>query len=87
MAGKASGSPNEPKRFLGRMREALGWATGDRRTEAAGQLQQLPDDPADPSPATAALDKAELHVRDDHGDLAPSAQPADHDPTSPPVSG
>jgi hypothetical protein len=73
---------------VGRVREALGWATADRREEARGKLEQLDDDPA-PSRQDGAdvLDEAELDVRSDHGDLAPSAEPEDHEPQVPPEGG
>ena len=62
----------------GKMREKLGWATGDRREEAKGQLQQLPDSPdegTDDASVARAVDEAELQVRSEHGDLAPEAEP------------
>jgi hypothetical protein len=84
-----------------RIRTALGWATADRREEARGKLQEL--DAADPSaddrrdldesaPTTtgqdeALLDEAELHVRGDHGDLAPQAEPDDRPLQQPPTPG
>ncbi|HEY4377400.1 MAG TPA: hypothetical protein VGM93_09585 [Acidimicrobiales bacterium] len=82
------------KSILGRVREALGWATADRREEAAGQLEQL--DAADPAPKPSTvdpeqvLDEAELDVRGDHGDLAPGVEQATHGgagPAKPPRSG
>lgn len=76
-------------RWSARVRTALGWATGDRREEAKGKLEQLEDDdtPESQTSASAALDQAELDVRSDHGDLAPSAQPADHPMPMPPEDG
>ena len=70
-----------PKSILGRIKEALGWATADRRAEAAGKLDQLAaeDGPTAAAPDVAServLDEAELHVRADHADLAPGAEPA-----------
>ena len=75
--------PGPIKRALGKAEEALGWATADRRVEAKGKLDQLeePDPDADDDEAEAVLDEADLHVRADHGDLAPEAEPsADEQP-------
>lgn len=70
--------PSTTRRLIGRVRQALGWATADRRAEAQGRMEQLGERQPDGADAGAtALDAAELHVRNDHGDLAPSAQPAD----------
>lgn len=76
-----------------RIRSALGWATADRREEARGKLQELDD--ADPTTsegssdaqAEAVLDEAELHVRGDHGDLAPQAEPDERPLAQPPTAG
>lgn len=75
--------------WFGRVRAALGWATADRREEAKGKLEQLDGTRSAQSSASAsaALDQAELDVRSDHGDLAPSAQPVDHPTPVPPESG
>ncbi len=75
---------NEPstiKQAAGKVEEALGWATADRRAEAKGKLAQLEEsDPdADEDEAEAVLDEADLHVRADHGDLAPEAEPSDEE--------
>lgn len=64
--------------LLGKMREKLGWVTDDRREEAKGQLQQLPDSPdegTDDASIERAVDEAELQVRSDYGGLAPEAAP------------
>jgi uncharacterized protein YjbJ (UPF0337 family) len=71
----------EPSTFqqaVGKVEEKLGWATADRRVEAKGKLAQLeePDPEADPAAEDAVLDEADLHVRSDHGDLAPQAEPS-----------
>jgi len=75
--------------LIGRVRAALGWATADRREEAKGKLQELDDNPSDSpkAPQGEVLDEAELHVRSDHGDLAPSAEPGDRAPKTPPTAG
>jgi hypothetical protein len=77
-----------------RIRTALGWATADRREEARGKLQELDaDDPSGGASASdarrddAILDEAELHVRGDHGDLAPQAEPDERPLSQPPTSG
>lgn len=69
--------PGPIKQAAGKVEEALGWATADRRAEAKGKLAQLeePDPDADPAEEEAVLDEADLHVRSDHGDLAPDAEP------------
>lgn len=70
--------PSTIKQAAGKVEEALGWATADRRVEAKGQLGQLeaPDPDASEDEAEAVLDEADLHVRADHGDLAPEAEPS-----------
>lgn len=70
--------PSTMRKAAGKVEEALGWATADRRVEAKGKLAQLEDaDPdADASDEEAVLDEADLHVRSDHGDLAPEAEPS-----------
>jgi hypothetical protein len=79
--------------LLARIRSGLGWATADRREEARGKLQEL--DAEQPEAASdetaqdeeAVLDEAELHVRGDHGDLAPEAEPDDRPLQEPPTPG
>jgi len=74
--------------ILATIKARLGWATGDRRAEAEGKLKQLDDDGTDRrTDPDAVLDEAELHVRSDHGDLAPGAEPDDRSPKSPPEPG
>lgn len=70
--------PSTVKQVAGKVEEALGWATADRRAEAKGKLAQLeePDPEASPAEEEAVLDAADLHVRSDHGDLAPEAEPS-----------
>ncbi len=71
--------PSTIKQVAGKVTEKLGWATADRRVEAKGKLEQLeePDTDADEAEAEDVLDEADLHVRADHGDLAPEAEPSD----------
>lgn len=73
--------PNPIQKAAGKVEEALGWATADRRAEAKGKLSQLgaKDGEADPQDEEAVLDEADLHVRADHGDLAPEAEPSPED--------
>ena len=73
--------PGPVKQAAGKVEEALGWATADRRVEAKGKLDQLDDGDPDVSDeeAEAVLDEADLHVRSDHGDLAPEAEPSPED--------
>lgn len=70
--------PSTIKQALGKVEEKLGWATADRRVEAKGKIAQLeePDPDADPAEEEQVLDEADLHVRSDHGDLAPEAEPS-----------
>lgn len=76
-------------RVVGRIRSALGWATADRREEAKGKLQELGEGAVSHTDysTTNLLDKAELDVRSDHGDLAPSSEPRNRQTQSPPESG
>ena len=65
--------------LVGQIREKLGWLTADRKEEARGRLEQA--DAAgikadDDSSAAEAVDKAELDLRDEYGDLAPGANPS-----------
>ena len=78
MAHDDDTEPSTIKKAVGKVEEKLGWATADRRAEAKGKLAQLdePDPDADPSDEEAVLDEADLHVRSDHGDLAPEAEPS-----------
>ncbi len=73
--------PSTMKQAVGKVTEKLGWATADRRVEAKGKLEQLeePDPDAGEAEAEAALDEADLHVRADHGDLTPEAEPSEDD--------
>ena len=86
-------SGSSGRSVMGRVREALGWATADRREEAKGQLQQLDaegagtDDDRPEHRADEVLDEAELKVRADHGDLHPDAEPDDPAPKDPPTPG
>lgn len=78
MSQEDSTEPSPVKQAIGKVEEKLGWATADRRVEAKGKLAQLeePDGDADPDEEEAVLDEADLHVRADHGDLAPEAEPS-----------
>jgi uncharacterized protein YjbJ (UPF0337 family) len=71
--------PGKVKETLGKVEEALGWATADREVEAKGKLDQIeePDPDASDAEADAVLEEARRHVRADHGDLAPGAEPSD----------
>ncbi|MCU1371791.1 MAG: hypothetical protein JWO77_2985 [Ilumatobacteraceae bacterium] len=71
--------PGAFKQAVAKAEEALGWATADRRVEAKGKLDQLeePDPDATDAEVDHVLDEASLHVRADHGDLAPEVEPSD----------
>ena len=71
--------------LVGRIREKVGWLTADRMEEARGRLAQA-DAAGVPSKSDAvrrdqddaaaeAVDRAELEVREEYGDLAPEARP------------
>lgn len=71
--------PGAVRTAVGKVEEALGWATADRRVEAKGKLDQLeePDPASSEREADHVLDEADRHVRANHGDLAPQAEPTD----------
>ena len=80
------------RRLTGWLESKLGWATADRRVEAHGELEQLAADDgapvsASPEQAEDVLDDAELHIRNDHGDLAPDAEPDDQPVAANPKEG
>ena len=50
---------------LGKLKEEVGWATGDREVEAEGQAEK--ETGHDPAPGEVAEEKEE--VRREHGDL------------------
>ena len=49
----------------GKVKEAVGWATGDRRVEAEGRVEAAEGDPDDEQQVEAA----EKQVRIDEGDI------------------
>jgi uncharacterized protein YjbJ (UPF0337 family) len=70
--------PDRRRGLIGSIREKLGWLTADRMEEARGRLEQadaggVPKQGA--KGAADAVDRAELEVRDEYGDLAPEAKP------------
>ena len=83
--------PSTLEQAKGKVTEKLGWATADRRMEAKGKLEQLgTTTDGDDEEAERVLDEADLHVRADHDDLAPEAQPSqDEQPVkaNPPTPG
>src|SRR5688572_5381522 len=92
-SNRGDDSPHGWQGWMGRIKASLGWATADRRVEAEGKLDELAA--ADPGPAPDAseaeeedlVDEANLHVRNDHGDLAPSAEPDDQPVEAQPKEG
>ena len=70
MAGRAKG-------LIGLVREKLGWLTADRKEEARGRLDRAGAAGlgGDGGSAEEAVDRAELNMRDEYGDLAPEAKP------------
>lgn len=83
--------PSTLEQAKGKITEKLGWATADRRMEAKGKLEQLgTTTDGDDEEAERVLDEADLHVRADHDDLAPEAEPSqDEQPVkaNPPTPG
>ena len=72
----------QAKGLIGRIREKLGWLTADRAAEARGRLEEADaaglsakDGATDDWAAAQAVDRAELELRDEYGDLAPGAKP------------
>ena len=49
----------------GKLKQTVGWATGDRRVEAEGRVESAGDDATD----DATVDQAEEEVRRDEGDI------------------
>jgi uncharacterized protein YjbJ (UPF0337 family) len=69
------------KGLTGRFREWVGWLTADRKEEARGRLERAeaaglkPDDAkSDEASVEQAVDKAELDMREEYGDLAPGVK-------------
>jgi uncharacterized protein YjbJ (UPF0337 family) len=62
MAGKDD--DNGATEVKGKVEEAVGWATGDRRVEAKGKVEEETGD----TPDEETLEQAEDEVRADHGD-------------------
>lgn len=83
--------PSTLEQAKGKVTEKLGWATADRRMEAKGKLEQLGTaTDGDDEEAERVLEEADLHVRADHDDLAPEAEPSqDEQPVkaNPPTPG
>jgi uncharacterized protein YjbJ (UPF0337 family) len=83
--------PSTLEQAKGKVTEKLGWATADRRMEAEGKLQQLASSGDDEDgERDEVLDQADLHVRSDHGDLAPEAEPSEEEQpakANPPTGG
>ena len=70
----------QAKGVIGMIREKLGWLTADRQAEARGRLEEadaagLSEKGGDDRAAAEAVDRAELELRDEYGDLAPEARP------------
>lgn len=76
--------------LMAKVKQWLGWATGDRRVEAEGKLDRLDDgrderDDHRPGDRDQVLDRAEDDVRRDYGEYRPEldgeepASPAEHD--------
>jgi uncharacterized protein YjbJ (UPF0337 family) len=52
-------------RVKGKVEEAVGWATGDRRVEAKGKVEEETGE----SPDEETVEDVEDDVREDHGDV------------------
>lgn len=57
----------------GKVKEAVGYVTGDRRQEAKGRVEQRTTDPADAASAETAgeVEAEERDVRREHGEYQP----------------
>ena len=56
---------DDATRVKGRVEEAVGWATGDRRVEAKGKVEEETGE----SPGDDTVEDVEDDVREDHGDV------------------
>jgi uncharacterized protein YjbJ (UPF0337 family) len=56
-----------------KVKEAVGWATGDRKVEAEGRVEQHAADTTDPTtePTDEAVEEEREEVREEHGDVLP----------------
>lgn len=65
--------------LIGRLKEAVGWLTGDRRTEAEGRLDQIDDGtgPDDEAARSDIVDRAERDVRQGYGEYDPAVDDAE----------
>lgn len=74
VAESASSSDDKPiaKEALGKVKESVGWATGDRAVEAEGEVEQeeAAADSGDVAPdAVEDPEEAERRIRAEHGDI------------------
>lgn len=60
----------------GKIKEVLGWLTGDRRVEAKGRVEQKAADPGAKveDVSEEAVDEEQQDVRVEHGDIDPEAR-------------
>jgi hypothetical protein len=60
-------------RRLGRFKELMGRATGDRTAEARGRVEERAADPTDPISnfSDTAIAREERRVREERGDIGP----------------
>ncbi len=63
---------------IGRAKEVLGWATGDRDVEAEGRVERRVADPSDPTEqvSDSAVEAEQRGVREDHHEYDPDNDPA-----------
>ena len=63
----------------GKVKEAVGWATGDREVEAEGRVEQKPADPSEPVTEVneEVMEDERQAVRRDHHVDDPEAPDAD----------
>lgn len=74
MAAESAESDNKPtaKEAVGKVKESVGWATGDRAVEAEGEVEQeeaAAESGDVPPDAVEDPEEAERRVRADHGDI------------------
>ena len=60
----------------GKVKEAVGWITGDREVEAEGRAERKAADPDDPTTEVddATVAEAEREVRHEHQEYRPEAR-------------
>lgn len=71
MAENSTDAPSRMARWRGTLKNIMGWATGDRRVEAEGAVQEIKGE----VPTEAEVDRAEKAVKREHRDMVDSPLP------------